>query len=208
MEELMETKEQNGSQGELFNEICVENISAKETQTSSLKETNKQVTINFDKFLIFLILLIISISIAYAFGVATGRGTLKHDGGEQPSLHKMKSEPVLFELSEDEHYVQKEGVQTQAQDDITAVAITEITQELPEKGWTIQVVTYKDYSNAHNEVAKLRDEGFNPFIIPSGKYYQVCVNAFTSRSDALKMLSVFTTERQYFDAFVRKIKRS
>ena len=208
MEELIETQKQNIPQGELFNEICAENISLKELQTSSLKESRKQVTVSFDKFLIVLLILIIVISVAYAFGVATGRGTSQREEKSHPSILVLNNEAAPGTQTDDSNYRTTEDIQEEVPMTAPSVVQTEDIQAIPREGWTVQIVTYTDQSRAREEVAKLRDEGLHPFIIPSGKYYQVCVNTFANRRAALKMLATFATDPQYFDAYVRKINRS
>ncbi len=206
MENLVETKKQDAPQGELFNEICTENLSAQEEQSSSNKEAPKQFILSFDKFLVFILFIIIVMAVAYAFGVASGRGGgNKGEIAEEVSPIKIISEPQNVSITEGSKPEEAKGEEKT----VASVAVlADKFEPVTEGGWTIQVVTYTDPLRAREEVAKLRDEGFKPFIIPSGKYHQVCVNRFKNRSLALKMLPTFTRSGEYFDAYVRKVKKS
>ena len=202
----MDEERDNGSQGELFNEIPFETTETDEDGSEAVSRSKKKVGISFDKFLTVVLLLIIVISITFAVGVHKGRRV-----GE-------RREPVRRETSPRTAVVQKKPVKKVSMPmdkklpaALKAPAVEEATvspSTLPMADeWTLQVVTYTSQSHAESEVRKLRNEGFSPFIIPSGKYYQVCVNRFSSLKEAKKLQPVFTKEKGYFDAFVSKVER-
>ncbi|MCM8774956.1 MAG: SPOR domain-containing protein [Candidatus Omnitrophica bacterium] len=56
------------------------------------------------------------------------------------------------------------------------------------KRYTIQVVTYTSHKQAEEQILKLGQKGYGGFVIPSGRYLQVCVDTFDSREKAAKVL--------------------
>ena len=58
----------------------------------------------------------------------------------------------------------------------------------PEGKYTIQLVTYDSESLAQRQLKALSEKGYRGFVVPKGKYLQVCVNAFESRKGAASLL--------------------
>lgn len=78
-----------------------------------------------------------------------------------------------------------------------------------ESGFTIQVVTYRSQNLAEKEVERLKQKGQNAFVVPSGDYYQVCIELFNDRKLAMKKLIQLRTEKYYEiypGAFVKFLK--
>lgn len=76
--------------------------------------------------------------------------------------------------------------------------------------YTIQLVTYEREERAKKEVEKLGEKGHRAFIIPSGKFYQVCIETFPEKNLALRKLLELRSvgyERVYAGAYVRPVKR-
>jgi len=74
------------------------------------------------------------------------------------------------------------------------------------KKYTIQMVTYTSRKLAEEAVEKLAKKGRRAFIVPSGKFMQVCVEAFESRDQASMILREFKSSRLVPpDAYVRPI---
>lgn len=76
------------------------------------------------------------------------------------------------------------------------------------KGFTIQVVTYKSQKLANAEVELLKKKRHDAFVVPSGIYYQVCIDVFKDRKSAMKkliQLRVNGYNKTYPGAFVKAI---
>ncbi len=73
--------------------------------------------------------------------------------------------------------------------------------------YTIQLVTYKDQLLAKNEVNRLREKGYESFIIPSGSFYQVCINYYQSKFATRSTLHELKVEGRYPGAYVRPVTR-
>lgn len=102
-----------------------------------------------------------------------------------------------------------DGVVTTFQSETTTTRATRtITERRQDGKYTIQVLTYKTESAATRQIQKLEEKGFDGFVIPSGEYYQVCANAFESKTTAKKTLeSLQSSGLAPSDAFVRSIVR-
>jgi hypothetical protein len=68
--------------------------------------------------------------------------------------------------------------------------------------YTIQAVTYTSERRAKAEVGRFGRLGLKAFVIPSGKYYQVCVGEYETKKDARAVL-LKRVKRTYEDALVR-----
>jgi len=97
-----------------------------------------------------------------------------------------------------------------ASDSIAPTEKTKSTQlAIGQKGkYTIQIVTYKSQSTADRYIKKLTDKGLNGFVIPSGSFLQVCVNAYDSRNIAQQALRKLKSNGiAPPDAYIRMIPR-
>lgn len=79
----------------------------------------------------------------------------------------------------------------------------------PAGKYTIQVVTYNSKPGIDGKLSKLRDRGYEAFIVPSGKFYLLCVNGFESRQDGVSMLKKLQSEKLVpKDAYVRPMPKA
>ncbi len=73
--------------------------------------------------------------------------------------------------------------------------------------FTVQLVTYNDKTLAEKEITRLKSKGYDGFIIPSGRYYQVCANYFENKSNARSHLEELKQAGRYPDAYIRPVLR-
>lgn len=104
---------------------------------------------------------------------------------------------------------QPESVEDVPQDD-PALEETTTRADDPTLPYTIQLVTYMSEARATEEVEQLRGRGRAAYIIPSGEYYQVCIEHFAEKLKAHETMNEL--ERQgildtYRDAYVRPVRR-
>ncbi len=77
---------------------------------------------------------------------------------------------------------------------------------LPGK-YTIQIVTYTSESRANQEVERLRKLGYESFVISSGRFFEVCMEAFQTVKEAGQKLALLRQEGfAPNDAFIRPLK--
>lgn len=87
---------------------------------------------------------------------------------------------------------------------------TETTVELKTGTYTIQLATYRRKDQAETEVVRLKKKGHDAFIIPSGKFFQVCVEKFEKRPEAFQKLLELKSggfDRIYQGAYVRPVAK-
>ncbi|MBI2167062.1 MAG: SPOR domain-containing protein [Candidatus Omnitrophica bacterium] len=77
----------------------------------------------------------------------------------------------------------------------------------PDSGkFTIQLVTYKSRVQADQQIERLTSLGYKSFFIQSGKFYQVCVEAFETNQEAVSRLA--RLQQEGFappDAYIRPL---
>jgi len=82
-----------------------------------------------------------------------------------------------------------------------AVAVSKLVGK-----YTIQYVTYVTQSAADREVQRIAKLGHSSFVIPSGKHFQVCIEAFQTRQEASQLLKQLKAQRTVsVDAYVRSM---
>lgn len=70
--------------------------------------------------------------------------------------------------------------------------------------YTIQIITFTNRTRAEEEVKKLKEKGFQAFIIPGGKFFQVCVDGFEKMNDAkAKLIQLKQDGFAPQDAYIR-----
>jgi len=203
----MDEEKDSTMQGELFQEIRFENDVDGEHDKKKALEKKKKFVLNFDKFLILLLVLIIIFVIAFAFGVERGKLSTETIEGIKNTTKGIKIVELPNKQLEKPVVAVPPSGTKKPEEIIEKPETLSIMDGALDKKWTIQVVTYKSETMAQNEVKRLRKDGLNPFIIPSGDFFQVCVNTFESSQEAKKVLPLFAKEKGYYDAFVRKVKR-
>ena len=86
----------------------------------------------------------------------------------------------------------------------TTANFFESQRGIPPGKYTIQTITFTSRPIAEKEIKRLTDKGFEAFLIPSGKFLQVCVAGFENRIKAsetlIKLRSLGLAPR---DAYVR-----
>ncbi len=152
----------------------------------------RTVTWSIEQGLFVLSIAILSVCGAYSIGLERGRAP-ESQHLPQPMEEAVTTGPTM-----------SERVATQLQQSPTAVPNTKTTQSQSEdeKRYTVQVVTYRKSGLAEGEMKFLSGRGFEPFVIPSGEYYQICVGQFGDRHQAV--LALTTLQQRYRDAFIRR----
>ncbi len=73
--------------------------------------------------------------------------------------------------------------------------------------YTIQAITFNDKARAEQEVKKLKDKGYQSFIIPGKKTFQVCVEMFESVVLAKQKMGKLKADGFVpEDAYIRPVK--
>ena len=80
------------------------------------------------------------------------------------------------------------------------------TLSIGDKKFTLQLATYVTTDRAEEQIEKLKKLGYDAFVIPSGKYFQVCIEKLPTKSMALSLKSKIQSETHlYPDAYIRNL---
>jgi cell division septation protein DedD len=215
-------------QGELFREEQTFPTANSESRSFL---SQYRLTVTFDKLLIALIALLVAFVLTYSFGVERGKRVMeKHLEALVPvygeSLQTEKktdssnsSEEVISQNSLDTPKEMVLVVHQNVPAESAGARGTQVSvQEKPETllpapdpvrkdDFTVQLITYVSESMAAKEINRLKSKGHESFAIPSGRYFQVCVNYFKNKSQAKSFLRDLRSEGRYPDAYIRPVVR-
>jgi len=218
-------------QRELFNDFRrveterKEELSLDSEQSSFLERV--RVTLTLEKIILLVLANLVSFVLVYSLGFQRGRGPaagLFPEFGVRTALisaWQSISKPFYIRAETGKFLEGKaqpaESLPVQnapelpaAADVVKDAAQQAAIQAVAEGLYTIQLVTYRNESRAEQEVKTLSEKGHSSFIIPSGKFYQVCIERFSAKDHACKKLSEFKTSpiaQIYRGAYIRPIKR-
>ena len=182
------------------------------------KPDKKKFTITYDRLNVIAILFIIILALVFATGVETGKGSkwyrLQAGDGGAPLLNPKdapvpaKDQNTPGETAPDTTNI---AAQLASREKEPPPQPIEVSKKIPTKAssgkagnYTIQLVTHVNENVAKKEMLSLKNKGYKPFVIPSGKYIQVCVGSYPEKEDAIQSLKKF--KNMYGDCFVRKSK--
>lgn len=208
------------------------NSPEEKTKKTPLKGLNKpdkkKFTITYDRLNVMAILFIIILAMVFAAGVETGKGGKGYRGqagdGSAPLLTPKevimpaKDQTVPGETTIDTTNIVTQLASREKEPPVKEVkkeepkkekVVVAVSKEIPAKAssgksgnFTIQLVTHINENVAKKEMLALKNKGYKPFVIPSGKYIQVCVGNYPEKEDAIQSLKKF--KNIYGDCFVRK----
>ena len=202
-------------QGELFREDG--NLQpAIENKHSFLSQY--RVALGLDKVLLLALAMIFIFTLSFSFGVEKGKRSM-----EQKMQALIPAQVQTFGsdgLSNDSReIVETEATitlnpskQTQLKIAKGSIQLSNATQpskaELKKLGrFTVQLVTYDNQNLAEKEIARLKEKGYDGFVIPSGRFYQVCANYFDNKSQARTDLETLKESGRYPGAYIRPVIR-
>ncbi len=170
-----------------------------------------RVTLRLDHLAVAAILALVLYVLVFSFGVEKG----KRFALDELKAEKVKQEQMTKEGSE------RQAVTPEPATPKASETESEVPQAAPPAGenpspaetsetlgkYTIQLITFTSRSRADQEVERLKKLGHESFVIPAGKFYQVCVDAFQNMGEAKDRLTQFKAEGfASSDAFIRSLK--
>ena len=200
------------TQGDLFGNPGKTTLSTHLPKTDFLDRY--RVTLKLDQALVGAIAMLVLYVLVFSFGVEKG----KRYAAEELKAERAKREHLVQEFR-DKIFISAEpepasGTATGPESGgsvktAPASAPAEIFSakgEFPQGKYTIQLVTFTSDRIAQDKIKKLSGKGLQGFVIPSGKFKQVCVAAFESRQKASQVLGQLKSEGLApKDAFIRDI---
>lgn len=124
-----------------------------------------------------------------------------------PSLASVDAGGVILKALLVPDYVPADAAKKQVELPLESGDVPEVEPRKIGKGrYTIQLVTYKSEQRAEQQVARLNEQGYRAFIIPSGEYYQVCVERLQTKEIARTVKMQLQRETgKYGDAYIRMV---
>lgn len=172
-----------------------------------------RVTLRLDHMAIVGILALVLYVLIFSFGVEKG----KRFAIEELKAVQAKQEQINQELN-----LQKQEPQVVTPVVSLATAATTVPEvarepqsnplpapsQAPLVGkYTIQLITFTSHTKAEKEVERLKEKGYQSFIISAGKFHQVCVNAFETATEAKQKLGELKSDGIASpDAYIRPFK--
>jgi len=177
-----------------------------------------RVSLRLDQVLMGLIVMLFFCVVIFSFGVEKG----KRDAKEEIAAERAKRGNILqafrvkrfigvdpiLEASQIRSTPQKMQEVVHRRAEALQAKVLETTEApKPISGnYTIQMITYVTESAANRQLHALSKRGYQGFVIPSGKYLQICVNSFDSRQKAAQtLISLRNLGIVPQDAYVRTI---
>ena len=202
-------------QGDLFGPTPIQTASLQNTSKLAFLE-KRQISIRMDQALAGMIALLVIYVLIFSFGVEKG----KRLGMAELKAERAKNQRMVHELSE--KLFSNTGVPASALPQPAVIASLKETKEVvpsksdetqavssaaaPAGKFTIQHVTYHSKQAAEREMKRLAEKGYQSFVIPKGRFWQVCINGFDSRKQATELLSSLKAQKIVAaDAYVRAI---
>lgn len=161
-------------------------------QTSWLSQV--QVTLRIDHLLIGGILALVLYVLIFSFGVEQGKRYASAQAHAEQAKLALATETA---------------VETPAAPPVqeTAPAVPVLSTSPISGKYTIQLITFTSRPRAQEEVERLKKKGFQAFIIPQGKFFQVCAERFQSVKEAERKLTELRSEGfAPSDAYIRPLK--
>jgi len=171
-----------------------------------------RIVLTLDKIILWALLNITAMVFIYSAGIEHG---IKSSRQANPSDVKVsetqlsvKDQTVEASVKPEVSTLENKSQEPSAATDIAVPA--ETTVALKTGTYTIQLATYRRKDQAETEVLRLKKRGHDAFIIPSGKFFQVCVEKFEKRPEAFQKLLELKSgglDRVYQGAYVRPVAK-
>ena len=202
-------------QSDLFDVSREIPIAQSAPKVSFLERT--RISLRLDHFVLSMIVMMVFYVFIFSFGVEKGKrfamAELRAERDKRQYVTEELTKKVFEAREANQTAIQPGKIQPAA---IAAIAPTETvttssapsaesTMIIAAQGkYTIQVITYTSGKQAEEKIKLLMEKGRKGFVIPSGKYKQVCVDGFQTKANASEALRQLQSEGLVpRDAYVR-----
>lgn len=148
------------------------------------------VKVSHESLILGVILLIMVMILCFTFGVERG----KRIGAIKASARQ------------DAKNIEEGGVAPMTVPILVQEVETKAEEERLE-AYAVQLITYKHEEYANKELAKLRRNGFEPFVVRSGRFFVINIGPYKNKDEALTILKEFKRQAPYRSAFLRKLSQ-
>lgn len=145
------------------------------------------ITLKIDKLVFIFIAIIMIMVIVYALGVEKGKSVIiKSSPASTPSY------AAPLKVSPEIKPIKPVSV-------VTVAAVNEVV-----KPYTIAVASLSRKDTAMEEVARMKANGFDSFVIYSQPYYVVCIGAFDDKTSSASQKELARVKRFCRDAYFKQ----
>ena len=189
-------------QAELFNMSGPVVDASKVSKPQSGWLDHIRVTLRLDHLLIVGISALVLYVLVFSFGVEKG----KRYAIDEVRAERAKQEQISKELAQPEVRATLAVVSAPSEEKVS-VPEDEKRREGPAGGhYTIQLIAFTSQRLAEKKVEDLKKKGYQGFIIPRGKFFQVCADAFQNMDEAREKLIQLRAEGfAAADAYIRPL---
>ena len=171
-----------------------------------------RIVLTLDKIILWSLLNLTAMVFIYSAGIEHGikssRQANPSDVKVSEALISVKDQTVESSVKPEASTPENKSQEPSAVTDASAAAENMVA--LKTGTYTIQLATYRRKDQAETEVVRLKKKGHDAFIIPSGKFFQVCVEKFEKRPEAFQKLLELRSgglDRVYHGAYVRPMAK-
>lgn len=196
-------------QGEFFSEFEAPSIKKRSYFFRQEIALGKKIMLNlsYENLILFFIVFIMLLVIFFSLGVEKGRRialkteqTIIDRGVQKVIEKKAPAEEKKVETITSKIDKTKE-VESTKTNKTTEEKITEVSL----KPYTIQVIAFKKAEYAEKEMERLKNEGYDVFMIPSNEWIQVCVGKYANKEESKKDFDIL--KKKYPTCYIRKIEK-
>jgi len=207
----MSNTDNNPLQFEFFS-----NTSPKKGKQKKSVFTFKCLTLSFENIIVLCIISIMLLVLSFSFGVE--RGKTSYDFAMDSNRSVIPEEE---KFTEERRITVVQGIENTSIEKEVVSSAAETPQEIPrdepmqeiessgeeeileEKIFTVQVASFKLRKSARIEADKLKERGYDIFVLEKGKYSIVCVGKFFQKEEAVEFSGKL--KNRYNDCLVRRL---
>ncbi len=168
------------------------------------------ITISYENFIFGAILLVMSTVVCFTLGIERGkriglemtRAELQPAAGDNPEEASVQL--TAGSISEEAGSAGQEVALIAEEGHSSAPVKPEISSsQAKSQTYAIQLITYARQGYAKAELAKLKKNGFTPYIVRTGEYFVVYVGPYESYAEAQSILKEFKSQAPYRSALLK-----
>ncbi len=171
----------------------------------------KCLTLSFENIIVLCIIFVMSLVLIYSLGVERGKKIVKASDAplaESKALAKVATQETQGVLLPGEPVETDEVIQIETEAEVPegfkpSPEENLIVDTTDKKFFTIQVASFKLEKNAQKEADKLKEIGYDIYVVPKGSYSIVCVGKFIERNQAIEFSGKL--RNKYNDCLVRRL---
>ncbi len=184
-------QESNETQAELFKEFA--KAPKKRPWRRLWLPRGLTIKVSHESLILGVILLIMVMILCFTFGVERGKriGAIKASARrDAKNIEEGGVAPMTVPMREEE-----------------GISVNQEVVPLVQEVYAIQLITYKHEEYANKELDKLKRNGFEPFVVRSGRFFVINIGPYKNKDEALTILKEFERQAPYRSAFLRKLSQ-